>query len=511
MSAKFDLNDRDVIVIVGSGGGGGTLANELVQKGHKVVCLEAGAHFTRGDFVNDEVTMNKKLSWSDPRTGQASWTVKAVGGTTVHWSGAATRRNQYEFQARTLYGAIDGADLIDWPLTLAELEPYYDRAEAKMGVTGTHGIAHNPPSNPAKLMMLGAKRLGYSYFPGNSAINSAPRDGRPACQMLGFCSSGCKTGAKWSTLYTEIPQALATGKFELRSRCMALQIHHDAAGRASGVLYSDEHGNHQLQQARIVCVAGNAVETPRLLLNSASSMYPDGLANADGNVGKYYARNATAYVYATFERPVHAHRSQDSPALVGDEVRHDPARGFAGGYYLHNFNAGLPLTAGGVKPGGWGREVSRLIEQYDHMMGIWICGEDLPQPQARITLDSRQTDQYELPIPHITPVEDHPNDAALKTHAIGRTRALFEAVNAKEIWARGPFANSHNMGSCRMSADPKDGVCNKWGQTHSVGNLFISDGSANTTSGAANPTLTIVALAIRQAEFLDQKLTSGDL
>ena len=511
MSAKFDFDDGDVIVIVGSGAGGGTLANELVQKGHKVVCLEAGAHITRGDFINDEVTMNRRLSWSDKRTGQAIWTVKAVGGTTVHWSGAATRRNAFEFKARTLYGAIDGADLIDWPLDLSELEPYYDLAEAKMGATGTNGIPHNPPSNPAKLMMLGAKRLGYSHFPGNSAINSQAHDGRPACQMLGFCSSGCKSGAKWSTLYTEIPKALATGKFELRPGSMALQVQHDATGNVSGVLYSDEKGTQQLQKARIVCVAGNAIETPRLLLNSASSMYPDGLANAEGNVGRYYARNATAYVWATFEKPVHAHRSQDSPALVGDEVRHDPARGFAGGYYMHNFNAGLPLAAGGIKPGAWGVEVSRLIEQYDHMMGIWICGEDMPQPKARITLDNSQTDQYGLPIPHVTPVDDHPNDAALKSHAIARIRALYVAVDATETWARGPFANSHNMGSCRMSAEPKDGVCNKWGQTHDVKNLFISDGSANTTSGAANPTLTIVALAIRQADYLDRQLKSGAL
>jgi choline dehydrogenase-like flavoprotein len=510
-AVKFDQNDSDVIVVVGSGAGGGTLANELVQKGHKVVCLEAGPQITRGDFINDEVAMHERLSWSDKRTGQATWTVKAVGGTTVHWSAAATRRYGFEFRARTLYGAMDGAALIDWPLTLSELEPYYDRAESKMGVAGTHGMPHHPASNPSRLFTLGAKRLGYTRYPGNSAINSEPRDGRPACRVLGFCSSGCKSGAKWSTLYTEIPKALATGRFELRPRSMALQIPHDDAGKASGVLYSDENGNHRLQKARVVCVAGNAVETPRLLLNSASGMYPDGLANTHGNVGKYYMRNATAYVYATFEDPVNAHRSIVSPALVADEVRHDPARGFAGGYYMHVFNAGLPIVAGAVKPGAWGREVSRLIEQYDHMMGVWVCGEDMPRPEARIVLDTSQTDQYGLPIPHITPVTDHRNDAALLSHAKQRVRALFEAVDAKEIWDRGPFANSHNVGSCRMSAEARDGVCNRWGQTHDVDNLFISDGSQTTTSGAANPTLTIVALAIRQADYLDRQLRVGEL
>ena len=512
MAARFDLNDGDVIVVIGSGAGGGTLANELVQKGHKVVCLEAGRHITRGEFVNDEFAMHEKLSWQDPRTGQPTWMVKAVGGTTVHWSGLAIRRSEYEYQGRTRYGDIDGADLIDWPLAATELEPYYLKAEAKMGVTGTHGIPPHPDSNPYKLFKLGAKRMGYRrYSMSPLAINSQPRDGRPACQMLGFCASGCKSGAKWSTLYTEIPKALATDKFELRTRSMALRIDHDASGKASSVLYRDADGVQQRQKARVVCVAGNAVETPRLLLNSASSMYPHGLANTEGNVGKYYMRNATAHVFATFERPVNAHRGIQAPAVIADEVRHDPARGFAGGYYLEVFNIGLPFIAGAVKPGAWGSEVSRLLEQFDHMMGIWLCGEDLPRSEARITLDGSETDQYGLPIPHVTPVADHANDAALLAHAKQQTRALFEAVGAKEIWDRGAFPNSHNLGSCRMSTHARDGVCNKWGQTHDVDNLFISDGCQFSTSGAANPTLTIIALAIRQADYLHQRLSQAEL
>ena len=228
-------------------------------------------------------------------------------------------------------------------------------------------------------------------------------------------------------------KALVTDKFELRTRCMALRVEHDATGKAAGVLYSDAAGVHHLQKARAVCVAGNAVETPRLLLNSASSLFPHGLANNDGNVGKYYMRNATGHVFATFEQAVNAHRGIQAPALIAGEVRHDPARGFAGGYYLEVFNIGLPFIAGAVKPGAWGAEVSGLIEQFDHMMGIWICGEDLPRAEARITLDRSQTDQYGLPIPHIAPVADHPNDAALLAHAKQRTRALFESVNAKAI------------------------------------------------------------------------------
>jgi len=512
MSAQIDLRDEDAIVVIGSGAGGGTLSHELARRGHKVVCLEAGRHITRGEFVNDEVTMHEMLSWSDKRTGQATWMVKAVGGTTVHWSGLAMRRRESECQSLTRYGSVNDADLIDWPLQPGELKPYYDKAEARMGVTGTHGIPFHRDSNPYKLFKLGAKRMGYrDYSMGPLAINSKPRDGRPACQMLGFCSSGCKSGAKWSTLYTEILEAVATGNFELRTRNMALAIEHDSGGNVSGVLYRDAHGAHQLQKARVVCVAGNAVETPRLLLNSHSSLYPDGLANSEGNVGKYYMRNATSHVFATFEQPVNAHRSIQAPAVIADEASHNPSRGFAGGYYMEVFNAGLPLIAGALRPGRWGSEVSRSIEQFDHMLGIWICGEDLPRSEARITLDHSQRDQYGLPIPHIAPVQDHENDAALLAHAKKRTRELLESIDAKEIWDRGPFPNSHNLGSCRMSADPKYGVCNKWGQTHQVRNLFISDGSQFSTSGATNPTLTIVALAIRQASFIDQQLVTGEL
>lgn len=512
MAAKHSLNDDSVIVIIGSGAGGGTLANELCQKGHKVVCLEAGGHITREDFVNDEFAMYGKITWLDKRTGQPTWMVKAVGGTTVHWAGNSLRFKEHEMKARTHYGDVDGAGVIDWPLTLQELEPYYDKAEAKLAVTGTNGHPLQPDSNPVKIFKLGARRVGYKKVTtGPSAINSRPHDGRPACQMIGFCTSGCKIGAKWSTLYTEVPKAQATGKYELRTRCMAQQIQHDHNGKATGVLYVDGEGKQHVQKARVVCVAGNAVETPRLLLNSASSMFPDGMANADGNVGRYYTRHATAHVFGTFEHPVNAHRSIQACSIVSDEARHDPSRGFAAGYHLEVFNVGLPLTAGGVKPGEWGRDVSRLIEQYDHMMGIWVCGEDLPQPSARITLNPSEKDQYGLPIPDVAKVDDHPNDMRLVNHAKKSIRSIYEAAGAKEVWDRPPFPNPHNMSSCRMSADPRDGVCNKWGQTHQVKNLYISDGCQLSTSGAPNPTLTIVALAIRQADHLHEQLGKGVL
>ncbi|MDT8262408.1 GMC family oxidoreductase N-terminal domain-containing protein, partial [Roseomonas sp. DSM 102946] len=308
--ANFDLNDDSLVVIVGSGAGGGTLGNELAQKGVKVVILEAGSRYEIQDFVNDEWESFAQLAWTDMRTTTGSWRVardfpnlpawivKAVGGTTTHWAGASLRFQDYEFKARTTYGKVDGANLLDWPITLAEMAPYYARAEDKMGVTGTNGIPRLPGNNNFKVMAAGAKKLGYQeVHTGNMAINSQPRAGRGNCQQIGFCFQGCKSGAKWSTLYTEIPAGEATGNLEVRPDCMVLTIEHDAKGKATGVIYADAQGSHHRQKARVVCVAGNSIESPRLLLNSASSLFPDGMANSSGQVGRNYMRHLTASVY----------------------------------------------------------------------------------------------------------------------------------------------------------------------------------------------------------------------
>ncbi|MBV9777776.1 MAG: GMC family oxidoreductase, partial [Acetobacteraceae bacterium] len=246
--ANFDLNDDGLVVIVGSGAGGGTLGNELAQKGVKVVILEAGDRNEIQDFVNDEWESFKQLAWKDMRTTSGSWrvahdfpnlpawVVKSVGGTTIHWAGASLRFNDYEFKVRSAYGGLAGANLLDWPLTLQEMEPWYAKAEYRMGTTGTNGIPRLPGNNNFKVMAAGAAKLGYKeVHTGNMSINSQPRDGRGACQQIGFCFQGCKSGAKWSTLYTEIPKGEATGNLEVRPNCQVLKIEHDASGKVTGV------------------------------------------------------------------------------------------------------------------------------------------------------------------------------------------------------------------------------------------------------------------------------------
>ncbi len=521
--AKFDLTDDSVVAVIGSGAGGGTLAHELCAKGVKVVLLEAGKRYATDDFQNDEWGSFGQLSWLDKRTTSGSWRVakdfaglpawicKTVGGSTVHWAGASLRFQEHEFKVKSVYGDIPGASLLDWPLTLKDLEPYYAKAEDKLGTTRTNGIPGLPGNNNFKVMYAGAKRLGYKdVHTGRMSINSRPRDGRAACLQIGFCFQGCKSGAKWSTLYSEIPKAEATGKLDLRTQAQALKIEHDDSGKVTGVLYADKDGKQHLQKARAVCVAGNSIETPRLLLNSASSKFPDGLANSSGQVGRNYMRHMTGSVYATFDRPVNMYRGTTMAGIITDESINDPARGFVGGYEMETLSLGLPFMAAFLDPGAWGADFAKAMEGYENMAGMWLVGEDMPQESNAITLHSSEKDQYGLPVPNVH-FDDHPNDIAMRSHAYKQGSAVYDAVGATATYEVPPYPSTHNLGTCRMSEKPADGVVNAFGQAHDIKNLFVSDGSQFTTGGAENPTLTIVTLAIRQADYLAKEMTAGNI
>ncbi|WP_176055283.1 GMC family oxidoreductase [Paraburkholderia caribensis] len=510
----FSHNDARAVVIIGSGAGGGTLANELAQKGIDVIVLEAGKMHTQGDFTTDEWGSFSMLSWLDKRTTSGSWRIatdfpnlpawicKTVGGTTTHWAGASLRFQPHEFKAKTNYGTIKDANLLDWPVTSEEMAPWYDRAEKKMGVTRTNGLPGLPGNNNFKVMYNGATKVGYKECnTGHMATNSIVRDDRAHCFQRGFCFQGCRTGAKWSTLYTEIPRAQATGHMELRTQAQVVKIETDAKGKASAVVYYDAAGKLQRQKARIVAVAGNAIETPRLLLNSHSSRFPDGLANSSGQVGRNYMRHTTGSVYAVFNDKVDMYKGTTMAGIIEDEARFDTSRGFAGGYHMETVSLGLPFYAAFLDPGAWGADFTQAMEAYPYTAGMWIVGEDMPRETNRITLNNDVKDQYGLPVPNVH-FDDHPNDEAMREHGFKQGSAVYQAAGAKTVYRVPPYPSTHNLGTARMSAKPQDGVCNRFGQTHDVPNLFISDGSQFTTGAAENPTLTIVTLAIRQADYI---------
>lgn len=520
---SIELNDSNAVVIIGSGAGGGTLAHELTRRGVKVVLLEAGKRQSTASFSQVPGEAFAQLTWLDPRTQSGNWGVvrdfptlpawhcKTVGGTTVHWTAATPRLQPWELRARTVYGDVPGTSLIDWPIQYDELLKYYEIAEQRLGVTRRNGVPGLPASNNFKVMHAGAKKLGYKQVhTGHMAINPRAADGRGFCIQQGFCVQGCKTRAKWSTLYTEIPRAEATGNLDLRAGSTATRIEHREDGRVNAVIYRDAQGKGQRQKARIVCVAGNAIETARLLLVSDSNKFPRGLANSSGQVGRNYCHHITGFVWGIFDKPVYSWRGATLAGVVEDEVVNEPKRGFVGGYRMELVTLDLPTFPLVGLPCGWGRDFASIIEGYRNMAGMFINGEDLPRADNRITLNSNVKDAHGLPVPNVH-VDEHSNDQAMRKHAQGQMSKMYDAIGAKRTVVGPTPPATHNMCTARMSADPRDGVTNAWGQTHDVKNLFVSDGSALTTPGAANPTLTIVALALRQAEYISREMKTGKI
>jgi choline dehydrogenase-like flavoprotein len=204
------------------------------------------------------------------------------------------------------------------------------------------------------------------------------------------------------------------------------------------------------------------------------------------------------------------YRGTTMAGIITDESGNDPTRGFVGGYELETLSLGLPFMAAFLEPGAWGRDFAWAMENYDHMAGMWIVGEDMPQEQNGVTLHPEEKDQFGLPVPNVH-FDDHANDLAMRNHAYKQSGAVYEAVGAKRVYETPPYPSTHNLGTCRQSTRPEDGVCNKFGQTHDVPNLFISDGSQFTTGAAENPTLTIVTLAIRQADHLADQMSKGEI
>ena len=522
--AAIAHDDSGAVVIIGSGAGGGTLAHELTRRGIKVVLIEAGTRQSLASFSQVPGEAFAQLTWLEPRTVSGSWTVKedyptlpswtakTVGGTTVHWTGATPRVRPWEVRARTTYGELAGASLIDWPIEYAELENYYELAERRMVVTRRHGNPGLPASSHFKVMYNGAKRIGYKRVHTNyMAINTRPADDRGLCIQQGFCVQGCKTGAKWSTLYTEIPRAEATGNLDLRAQSRALRIEHGADGRVTGVVYRDPKGLEQRQKARLVCVACNSVETARLLLLSESAKFPHGLANSSDQVGRNYCMHTGGFVWGIFEQPIHFWRGTTLAGIIEDETRNDPKRGFVGGYHLELAALDLPsLPLSGFPHTMWGRELGFIMDHYRSMAGIFINGEDMPRASNRITLSPSVKDSFGLPVANIH-VDDHDNNAAMRSHAQRQCKALYEAVGAIRVVNSRQTPATHNMCTARMSKDPREGVVNEHGRAHDVPNLFISDGSAMSTPSSANPTLTIVALALRQAEHIAREMSARNI
>jgi choline dehydrogenase-like flavoprotein len=546
---KYKTADEVDFVIIGSGAAGGIVAKELSGNGYRVVVLEQGPYLTEKDFVHDEIkVLNHDLLTNHPelqpntfrktpdeeaKPRRALVYGRLVGGTSVHFTANFWRFHEIDFTEHTRFGPAAGAAIADWPITYADLEPYYTKVEWEIGVSGLAGSSpFDPPrSKPYPMPPLpvkssgviferAARKLGWHPFPAPMAILSQPRPGRSACMNCGFCLGfGCEVGAKSSSLATAIRMAEKTGRCEIRPNSYVHRIELDANGRATGAVYFDEKREVQRQKAKAVVVCANGAETPRLLLLSANKQFPNGLANSSGMVGKHLMLNSGTVATGVFEHPLNDYKGFAVSRILHDFYELDPEKvGFRGGGGLDARFDITPIgfALGSLPPGTprWGKGFKDVLSHnFTRSLEIFSHGTSLPIENNSFSLDPDLKDSWGLPALRMT-YKDHPDDLLLTNWLNARALELLDAAGAVKKWSfpaqEQQFA-VHLLGTCRMGNDPKSSVINSDHQTHDVKNLFLCDGSSLVTSGRGQPTMTIEALAFRAADRITALAKRGDL
>ncbi len=515
------------VLIIGAGAAGGVLAKELAEAGFTVVVLEAGPHWVpERDFVSDERGA-EQLYWTDPRvtTGRdpielgANVTGKGVGGSTVHYSMVALRMHESDFMVGTLGGVAH-----DWPIRYEDLEPYYERVETELGISGPvrwpwsphrrgpYPYREHPLNSVAQLFARGCDRLGIRWAPAPIATISARKGDRPPCVYRGFCIYGCSTNAKSSTLVTYIPRAIAAGA-EIRAECMATRVNVGPDGRARSVTYlrrlADGHVVEEEQAAELVILSCYSVETPRLLLASAQRGHPDGLANSSGLVGKGLMVHSANIVHGRFPEIVYQYKGPPTLALTQDFYETDDRNDYVRGFTIEPIGpfpiAFAKQVASGL--GLWGRELRELMFDYNHYAALGLVGECLPDDENTVTLDPDEKDDHGLAVARV-PFGWGENDRRLFRAGADREREILEAAGAEVTWEAED--TSHLMGACRMGDDATTSVVDQWCRTWDVPNLFVCDGSVFVTSSASNPSLTIQAIAARTADYIVNRARTGE-
>lgn len=364
----------------------------------------------------------------------------------------------------------------------------------------------------SRTIKCGTDKLGLHLVREPLAIPTQDWDGRPACVSAGTCALGCKISAKSSIDVTYIPKAERTKRVQIRTECMVREVTVGPDGRAHSVIYFDDDGQEKEISARVIVVAGNAVETARLLLLSKSRSFPDGLANSSGLVGKRFMEHLSVFAYGTFPERLDPWRGVPTGGIIQDFYATNAKNGFVRGCTISVENDNQwPLATANTIP-GWGHEhKARMKEIFGHRVGLASDGEQLPDERNQITLDPAVKDSYGLPVPLITATYFQNELAMIDAISIWLGEIL-EAAGAREISVQNfiPGYSSHYLGTCRMGKDPEVSVVNPWGRTHDVPNLFVGDGSVFVTGAAVNPALTISALATRTAEGIVSAFRRGE-
>jgi choline dehydrogenase-like flavoprotein len=559
--------DKEVdVCIIGSGAGGAPVAYELGKAGFSVVVLEAGPRFNPMQyhlnkteweqypypqpFVDPKRARKKDLythgeleklnpkyknlrSWSKAlgnfnnsgrRMPPHIERVKGVGGTTLHYQGEAHRFSSHGFETKSLFGVAE-----DWPIGYKDLDSYYEKAEKLLGVSGLNGNPFKPATGPfpnpahdlscaSQRVKVGFDKLGLHLWPNYLSINSRQFGGRPACNYCNGCYLGCMTRAKGSMDVTFIPKAEATGKIEIRSNSVAREITINKKGKVDSVIYFDPNKAEKRQKARIVVVAASALESPRLLLNSKSSLFPDGLANSSGLIGKYFMETIVYCQTVIFPEQIHSYKGLQIDSRAWDYNEPSKDNSYIGGVVL-GVSAldllGPSAYAKNIAP-GWGNEHKDFMRQYfGHAINIFALGEQLPYESNSITIDPDVKDYYGLPVAKINTKLGN-NDMEILSFMKRKINEIADAAGAvqtvREFSSYDLSAISHMSGTCRMGNNGNKSVLNPYCQTHDVKNLFIIDSSCFVTEGGGDsPSLTIHAIALRGSDFLISEARKGNI
>lgn len=530
MAAQVDID----VLIIGSGASGAAAAWNLSSTNLKIMCLEQGQRMDPLDYPSTTKSWEtrrrsdfsfspnvRKLSADYPINDKASpiaiSNFNALGGGTILYSGHFPRFHPSDFKAKTLDGVAE-----DWPITYKQLEPYFSLNHKMMGVSGLAGDPAYPPIDellpPIPLGKMGEKiaggfnKLGWHWWPSYSAIITRNMNGREKCINLGPCNMGCPQGAKSSVDITYWPLALHNGVI-LKTNCRVREIVVGQKDKAEGVIYYDENNNEVFQRARLVIVACNGVGTPRLLLNSKSEYFPEGLANRSGLVGKNLMLHPLGYVEGTFEEQLDSHLGPQGCCLQSQEFYEtDKSRGYVRGYTMQILRGAGPIET--AMAGIMKREIpagelhhEKFAESFGHKIGMGIIVEDLPEETNTVTLDPDLKDSHGIPAPKINYTLGE-NSKKMLEHGLSRGKEVMKVAGAIREYSYGPVRHSgwHLMGTTRMGTDPEKSVVNEIGQSHDVKNLFIVDSSIFVTSGGVNPVSTMQALSLYITNAIKEKM-----
>jgi len=505
---QFNPHETVDAVVIGTGAGGAPLLARLAAAGLKVVALEAGRFWNPAeDFATDERAQDF-LFWNDERLSAGRDPLAfgrnnsgtGVGGSTLHYTAYTPRAQPDDLRLNTEFGVGE-----DWPLSYADLEPYYDELEKFLGISGPSPYPWGPPrkqgyplaplplNGAAQLMQCAGKKMGIRTSPAANAALSGSyyREGvgwRPACTNRGFCQAGCSVGAKASMDVTFIPLALHHGA-EVRAESFVTQLVRDTSGRLSEVVYQRE-GREERQRCRAVFLCAGAIETPRLLLLN-------GLANESGQVGKNFMAHTGLQVWGEFDEEIQPFKGIPG-GLISEDTHRPAGVDFAGGYLLQSIGV-MPVTYASQLARGlglWGSRLHQRMRAYNHVAGINILGECLPSAQNFMEL-ADEKDARGLPKPRVY-FTNGENEKRLTAHAERLMRQLWEAAGARNVWS---FPrNAHVIGTCRMGTDPDRAVVDAENRSFEIPNLYVCDNSVFPSALSVNPALTIMALSLRTAD-----------